>query len=556
MAVEPLGNAASTAVGPETPPPESVVPVKKKGSGPPVRLDAREPKPTLPAYVQAPAGRHETLPRPGQSGPPRYFDPEKVEVADVLSNPRVAAEVERRLLLAEGEYFRKWARDPDSGMTFDGVKLDLATGKVGEPRRWSAPSKESLDVALCLKAIEGNPQAVLLVGAGDPARARSVATRILELKMTTLEKWKAARPEFGGYLPWFVPSAKKGEITASKGEENIAPGLDNGEWVWSMLAAEQVLREKGPPELAQRFATYNDDLKKNAARIFWDPEKKKVRGDAGIAVSASGQPVYSTVPQGPGRQPTLGVDLNESTMMMMFVTLYGEGLTDADRDAAFADARYTPRQHKYGTAYFGWHAAPHESWATLFLPFERHEGLAAVYRNVEAIRTWESKDERLPGFPAAAIEPQGQKKDSKYNDTQGLRGLAGMQDVKTDMFAPYGAFGVLLQATRSGQREVALAWILNMAKQRDMITDAGLSEARRFVGDPQTTEYKTIDGSLTLDLAACGGLSDVIGRVIDRDGKGELFGRRLDGMYAPFVGEPFRRVPTFAPPPDEAERRD
>ena len=76
-----------------------------------------------------------------------------------MNNPEKAESFINDYISHEAPYFAL-ARHPESGLSFDGVSLDTNTGKLKEIRNWSAPSKECLDIALCIKAIEGGSKGV------------------------------------------------------------------------------------------------------------------------------------------------------------------------------------------------------------------------------------------------------------------------------------------------------------------------------------------------------------------------------------------------------------
>ena len=139
-------------------------------------------------------------------------------------------EFSERLLMAERPYLAKnvgW--DEATGLTHDGFSVDYDTGELlGTPRKWSAASKESNHLLLLCLSLAENSKAQRLV-------TENTALEILEKKIHTYEKFNREYPGFAGFLPWFLIT--EGGIVPTPDWENRVPGLDNGEWIWSLFLA-------------------------------------------------------------------------------------------------------------------------------------------------------------------------------------------------------------------------------------------------------------------------------------------------------------------------------
>jgi hypothetical protein len=82
--------------------------------------------------------------------------------------------------------------DGKSGYTYDGHPLNYETGELyGEPHLFSAPSKESIHVALLALAIQGNEFALKFCG------GRQSAIDTLTLKMDGYSQFNATFPGYG-----------------------------------------------------------------------------------------------------------------------------------------------------------------------------------------------------------------------------------------------------------------------------------------------------------------------------------------------------------------------
>ncbi|MEW6280723.1 MAG: hypothetical protein AB1758_19005, partial [Candidatus Eremiobacterota bacterium] len=258
--------------------------------------------------------------------PPSYRFADRYTRSELLHDPERARAFVLDYLDSEAVYFRA-ARDPDSGLTFDGLDLDALDGHPTDVRFWSAPSKECLDLGVLVKALGGHPDAARVVSPGRPEQAADRAADILRRKMDSYQRFHRQQPGYGGFLPWFYGGT---DLHPTPDWQGDCPGLDNGEWVWTMLVAEKALRDAGYAREAQRYSEYNQMLQRNAVRMFYDPAAGKVRGDVHIVDPYRADTEYRTNHGKPGRADYLSGEhgVHEGMMLVLYVTLFGQGLPE------------------------------------------------------------------------------------------------------------------------------------------------------------------------------------------------------------------------------------
>jgi hypothetical protein len=169
------------------------------------------------------------------------------------------------------------AYDPKSGYTYDGHPIDYSTGKLyGEPHLFSAPSKESIHLGILALALDGNKHALEFVGGMDKT------LELLQLKINGYLQFNASFPGFGCFTPWVSFDNEKGTfvpIDSWTKPYYKVPGLDNGEWFWSIYAITFTLQLKYKilyPELTQQWVSFTNCQKESAKTIFY-------RGDGNVS---------------------------------------------------------------------------------------------------------------------------------------------------------------------------------------------------------------------------------------------------------------------------------
>jgi len=447
----------------------------------------------------------------------------------------------RDYLRWEGPFFAL-VRHPKTGLTYDGFNLDGATGFPEEPRYFSAPSKECLDVALCLKALAGNRRAALVVSGGEPKKAPAVALEILERKIAGYEKFLRENPGYGGYLPWYE---SRDTVKPCHDWKNEFPGLDNGEWLWPMLVAERVLARKGHKALAARYKAYNDRIRSEVVRIFYDGESGNVRGDIRFEREAGGGFTYG---HAPGKCAYLAGEhgVHEGMMMVLYVCLFGRDLPPDATERIWKGIAMKRVEHACGTTWQAWYGSSHESWAYLVLPMRDLPEYRALFRIREVIRTRNAREKGYPGFATSCLVNR-----DRYVDRAGIEGISSRPVTNNHIFALYGAFPLLLECSDPAEKKegnYGLAWLLTMLAADRMQGPLGGGESGGNDGK-SFADVKTIDGSFTNVLALCGGLEEETREMLKAEGKYEAFKEILLREYREAFGSaPLREPAGFALP--------
>jgi len=345
-------------------------------------------------------------------------------------------------------------------------------------------------------------------------------------------------------MPWY---SLEEDITPTHDWMNYVPGLDNGEWLWTLLVAERVLREKGYIELADRYAGFIEMLRLNVVKIFYDEKAGKVRADVHILDMYSRDSLYETAPESSGHCPYLTGEhgVHEGVMMVLFVTLFGNGLPEDARERIWKDIKMERVEHKYGTTWKGYWGSAHESWAYLFIPLRDIPGYRNIFRIREIIRSQNAVERGYPGFSASINKPG----EDAYISAAGIEGV-GSQDVpNNNIFAIYGVFPVLLQFSDNLYKDnYGLAWLLNMLKARKMQGPLGGGEAG--TNDGRYVSYvKTIDGSFPNIIALMGGLEkETAGMLRDYDLYDDFIDIMEKEYEETFGEEPLREPAGFVIP--------
>ena len=422
---------------------------------------------------------------------------------------------------------------PESGLVYDGINLNPETGEVASPRRFSAPSKECLDLGLLVKVLEKNSLALEVM-------SPQAALEILTKKIHTYRRFHERYPGYGGYLPWYVVSDR---IEPTPDWKNEIPGLDNGEWIWSLLMVTRQLRESGNLELASEYQRYVDLLRDRAVPLFYDPQRKLVRADVGIEPHN---------PESPGVKGhhldylTGEHGVHEGMMQVLFVTLLGRALPADAEGAIWGATRMKRVETEWGTTWQGYWGSAHESWAYLFLPLRDIPEFGQLFRTREIIRSQNAVSHGYPGFATSALEPGG----PGYLDGAGIEGVNSQPIRNNHLYTLYGDFPMLLEFSTHPEPggNVAAAWLLNMLNGPKMQGPLGAGEAGTNDGT-KTTAAKTVDGSLPILLALMGGLSQECSATMAELGVKDRFVKIMSGEYQETFGsEPLRLKAGFAAP--------
>jgi hypothetical protein len=457
---------------------------------------------------------------------------------ELFTDPQKADSFIREYLRWEGEFY-SIIHQPRNGFTYDGYNLDPVTGNAEAPRLFSAPSKECLDVAITVKALAGDPYAALVVSPKNPSQAQDAALAVLERKISGYEEYLKKNPGYAGYLPWFVCTD---EITPTPNWVNQFPGLDNGEWIWTLLAAERVLELQGHKELARRYGAYNNRLKENIVSIFYDRAAGKVRGDIKFEPSSHQGFSYSAVSD---KCPCITGEhgIHEGMMLLLYVCLFVKNLPEGAVDRIWSDIAMKRMETKYGTTWEGWYASSHEEWAFLILPMRDMPEYKKLFRLREIIRSQNAREKGYPGFATSCLVDR-----DTYIDKAGIEGIASHPIVNNHTFALYGDCAMLLEFAGKKEGNYGLLWLLNMLKPDRMQGPLGAGESGNNNGT-KVADVKTCDGSFTIDLALCGGLEKEMAELLTHEKRYDQFQKILGDLYRKSFGtEPLREPSGFASP--------
>lgn len=473
-------------------------------------------------------------PLPAQEHPPWEFAKDYTR-EELLRSPAAAGRFVEQFCDGEAEFFRR-ARDPKSGLTFDGWDLDPATGQPLKPRLFSAASKECLDLALLTKALEGDPLMARVVSPNQPEKAPLEALRLLGLKIVSYEAYLRDYPGFAGYLPWFDSGERASPMG---GWAKAFPTLDLGEMLWALKLAEHALRQNGAcPQLADRYHAFNERLASKAREAMFHSVLGGVRGRVEVSDPLSPRATYS----GDGLM-TGEHGVHEGQMIVLYMSLYG-GLTADESAQVWKDIAMKRVEHKDGTTWQGFWGSPHEEWAYLFLPYRDLPEYRQLFRIREKIRSLNASDRGYPGFGASAHDPSGQG----YLSACGIEGVGSQPVERQDVYTPYGAFPILLEFSGRSTDNAGLVWLHNMLLGYRMQGPFGAAESGDNAGTT-VPPIKTIDASFTTLLALTGGLETECAAMLKADGKYDQFVAIVKGEYEEtFAGQPLREPASFGLP--------
>jgi len=470
---------------------------------------------------------------------PEFCFASRMTTQEILEQPEKAQAFEDQFLRAEADYFEA-CHDPRTGLVYDGLNLDPQTGQAQAVRNWSAPSKECLDLGLLVKALTGDPKAAAVAGGGRVEVARLRAEQLLRKKIDGYEEFQRQNPGYAGFLPWYFIHGQN--IEATPDWRGKIPGLDNGEWMWTMLVAEKALRDQGCQDLAERYKTYNQKLIDNVSRVFYDPEGVACRGDVRILEPDNPHTGYAAL--NPGSFMTGEHGVHEGSMLIHYLTLLGKDLPEGAADKIWGDIQMKRLETPYGTTWEGFWGSAHESWAYLFLPLRDHQGYRDLFRIREKIRTHNAVERGYPGLATSTNGPRG-----GYLSDAGIEGVGSQPVTSNDTFAVYGAFPLLLEfSQQAGPGNFALAWLHSMLNAPRMQGPLGAGESGSNDGQAFSA-MKTTDGTHPSLLGMMGGLEGETADLMKEMGVYQKFIQRIDSEFQESFGQkPLREPMGFVAP--------
>jgi hypothetical protein len=549
---------------------------------------------SLPILVLLPAlaGTAFAAPRPAVPRPAAPLSPRKAPAPATLRRTASLSPQGDRVQLLSAKQTRRFmdkvARkenrfyqpgvgfDGRTGMTFDGQNIDFKTGKPVFTRSWSAPSKESLHVALLVKALAGDRTAQIMISPDPkhPAEARQRALDVLTRKIASYEKFNREYPGFGGFLPWYqvadghaapVPTvwSQKPDKTPVKGEgwENRVPSLDNGQLAWSLYYAANTLKALGYDALAKRYQAHFDLMRKNAVKIFYDPKAKQMRAEARLLRGNKVAPTRNAYAINQDNPYYLS-DAYEGMMFCHFADLFGNWRSHPEgKEAIWATPRRTPATYKVpakgkqSTSTAGseitivkpWVGSSHEEWGQVLLPFSDVAIDKKLFLNSQRARTSYSALNGIPGLFASVHAPIKKTAAPEYRGLLGYRapGATIERSVSRDIVTPYAAFPLALVP---GGKPLFATWLKTMTDAPRMFGPCGIGESCSVKGD-KMAPCLTWDGKALPMLAYMGGIRNEVRSFLQRDGLYTPFVKRVEADYRLFDSAHIEgtNIPMMAP---------
>jgi hypothetical protein len=322
----------------------------------------------------------------------------------------------------------------NSGHTYDGHGINYTTGELeGQPRSFSAASKESLQVSILALALLGNdPLAVKYLQAGRAVNTTERALQILAAKIATYEKFSTTYPGYGGFIPW----AKVNDSGIFPNPDYTVPSLDNGQLMWALYLICHVLKDIGQEALSNSYCQYFDTMVRNAKTIFYEGEGKVLA----VAVIVNPKVPVSPNNRKPKSPPSFLQDPYEGELFTLILDLFSNWSSDAERNQMWTvkkDAgrlvavEYTTRSRGNITVQKGWWYSSHEMWKFLVLPYTDVDIVQRIFLNGEKARTWHSSENSIPGLFASVNDLTTGSIHPQYESACGIQELAWTQIKRT-----------------------------------------------------------------------------------------------------------------------------
>lgn len=258
---------------------------------------------------------------------------------DLVTNPETQDNYVAAVLRWDGRFASPGAAVSSNGITRDNIKLN-DDGSQASVAGYSAPSKENLHISMLATILDETPLAwnfvidYALQNSGlsveeqnalpENALKEMAVEEALRRLGTIIGEYEAYRedcPGCGGFINW-VWVDDDGFLYQPGEKVKGVPALDNGQNAWAMIAAHQVLEEKGHTELAARYQAQIDVMKASAAKMFFNG--KRCSSSANVKDKKKG-PGEHLVQKGMLRDPF------EGELMIMFMDLVADDIDDTGR---------------------------------------------------------------------------------------------------------------------------------------------------------------------------------------------------------------------------------
>lgn len=435
------------------------------------------------------------------------------------------------MLYWEGRFARPGiGHNTANGMTYDGTLLNFTTG-LELPNRaglhnFSAASKEALHVMVLAHGLAAHPAAARFLSPAAVEQTPDIAFALMKQKLETYLAFNASYPGFGGYLPWYNNTFA--DIEPTNDWVDRVPALDNGELVWAVYAAVEVLSSSSRDDfqdLGRQWQVWLDYTKDHAAEIFY-------RGDGIVcAVTALNQTLFpNDVSQNYTCEGT-GVldDPYEGELFAWWLYFFG-GLSPSEKEAIWTAKRPKLESVEYQmgdtgpiTVQKGFWFSSHEQWKVLEMPYHDIEIVKRVYTNAERARTCNSVAKGIPGMYASVNNVTNVTTGEiiGYISNAGIPSISNQTEQELDVITPYAVFPTLMVEGKIG-RAVGMAWWWNMVMGKKIQNPYGSTESERTDGTA-VSSFVSWDSKITTVVALFGGVGDLVRDKMMRDGIYEEF---------------------------------
>lgn len=358
---------------------------------------------------------------------------------------------------------------------------------------------------------------------------------LLERKFDSYEMFDKRYPGFGSLLPWF--RVKDDGAEPQPDWASRIPSLDNGQFIWSLLALEYVLANTTITHINEKnsVTTQNilrrhalttkiqqkiEKIKKTTVKMFYHGDGK-IRAIAYIR-DIYGDPLDASNYKGNGK--SFINDPYEGEMMNVFMSLLCNwkelGYNEHEGEKIWKFKQSNLRQAIYKSKLFGdipveggyWYSS-HEKWKYLVLPYLDSDINRRVFMNGEKVRLIHSIENDIPGLFASVTKPTTHGRYyPKYASECGIPSIACQKILFQNIVTPYASFPTIL-----AHRNVGLAWYCMMLKGSKMQGLFGSTESITVNGK-KICPVLTWDSKITTLVAICGGISKYTREFLKKQG--------------------------------------
>lgn len=337
------------------------------------------------------------------------------------------------------------------------------------------------------------------------------ALKILQVKIDGYNQFNQTYPGYGCFTPWVGFDQEKGTFLPIDGWSNPykVPGLDNGEWFWSLYAVTIALEKVGQNDLAKQYRAFMECQKENVKKIFY-----RGNGDVSAVVTIL-DPFTTPVESNYVHSDGYLNDPYEGETMTHMLYLFSDWESNEEREMLwekkknlFQTVNFTLHGDVKVTVQKGWWFSTHEQWKALLMPYLSDDlpMVKKVFHNAEIARTWDAVLSHSPGLLASVNDvTNGSQEIPDYISPAGVQSIAFEPVLRRDVITPYGSYGLMLTDLPAG-----LCWYNNMLLGPRMQSFYGSTEAINVNGT-EICPLTTWDSKITTVLAMLGGVGDIVG---------------------------------------------